>query len=47
MTTVTTPRVERGIRRELSQALVLLALSGSCFGGLAGMVAVATRALAG
>ena len=40
-------RVDKGIGRELSQALVVLALSGTCFGGLAGVVAVATRALAG
>ena len=34
-----------GLARELSQSLVLLALTGSSVGGFLGMVAVATRAL--
>ncbi len=35
----------KGYTRELSQSLVLLALTGSSIGGLLGMVALATRAL--
>jgi hypothetical protein len=35
----------RSVAREVSQALVLLALSGGCFGGLVGMLAIAARAL--
>ena len=34
-----------GFTRELSQGIVLLALTGSSVGGLLGMVAIATRAL--
>ena len=34
-----------GRTKELSQSLVLLALTGSSVGGLLGMVALATRAL--
>jgi len=34
-----------GLARELSQGLVLLALTGSSVGGLLGMLAIATRAL--
>lgn len=34
-----------GLARELSQSLVLLALTGSSVGGLLGMVALAARAL--
>lgn len=34
-----------GLTRELSQGLVLLALTGSSVGGLLGMLAIATRAL--
>lgn len=34
-----------GRTKELSQSLVLLALTGSSIGGLLGMVALATRAL--
>jgi hypothetical protein len=34
-----------GLARELSQSLVLLALTGSSVGGFLGMVAIATRAL--
>jgi hypothetical protein len=34
-----------GMARELSQGLVLLALTGSWVGGFLGMVALATRAL--
>lgn len=34
-----------GLARELSQSLVLLALTGSSVGGVLGMVALATRAL--
>lgn len=35
----------QGLARELSQSIVLLALTGSSVGGLLGMVAIATRAL--
>jgi hypothetical protein len=35
----------RRIARELSEGVVLLGLTGSCFGGLVGMLAIATRAL--
>lgn len=35
----------RRIAHELSQGILLLALSGGCFGGLVGMVAIATKAL--
>ncbi len=34
-----------GLTRELTQGVVLLALTGSSVGGLLGMVAIATRAL--
>jgi hypothetical protein len=34
-----------GFARELSQGIVLLALTGSSVGGFLGMVAIATRAL--
>jgi hypothetical protein len=34
-----------GLAREVSQSLVLLALTGSSVGGLLGVLAVATRAL--
>lgn len=34
-----------GMAKELSQSLVLLALTGSSVGGVLGMVALATRAL--
>ncbi|HEV3472045.1 MAG TPA: hypothetical protein VG408_02410 [Actinomycetota bacterium] len=34
-----------GLARELSQSLVLLALTGSSVGGFLGVVAIATRAL--
>ena len=34
-----------GLARELSQSVVLLALTGSSVGGVLGMVSVATRAL--
>lgn len=34
-----------GMAKELSQGLVLLALTGSWVGGFLGMVALATRAL--
>jgi hypothetical protein len=34
-----------GLGRELSQGIVLLALTGSSVGGFLGMVAIATRAL--
>ncbi|MGH2693609.1 MAG: hypothetical protein ACRDJJ_02220 [Actinomycetota bacterium] len=37
------PRI--GLAREVSQSLVLLALTGSSVGGLLGVLAVATRAL--
>lgn len=40
---VTLPK--EGMVRELSQSLVLLALTGSSVGGFLGMVAIATRAL--
>ena len=36
---------KHGLARELSESLVLLALTGSSIGGLCGMVALATRAL--
>jgi hypothetical protein len=36
---------DAGLLRELSQTLVVLALTGSSIGGLLGMVAIATRAL--
>lgn len=36
---------DAGLMRELSQTLVVLALSGSSIGGLLGMVAIATKAL--
>lgn len=36
---------KEGLARELSQSLVLLALTGSSVGGFLGMVAIATRAL--
>lgn len=36
---------KEGVARELSQSLVLLALTGSSVGGFLGMVALATRAL--
>jgi hypothetical protein len=35
----------RGLARELSQSIVLLALTGSSVGGVLGMVSIATRAL--
>lgn len=35
----------RGMVRELSQSIVVLALAGSSVGGVLGMVALATRAL--
>ena len=42
-------RVERaskpGLAKEVSQGLVMLALTGSSIGGVLGMVALATRAL--
>ncbi|MEA2516674.1 MAG: hypothetical protein QOG16_512 [Actinomycetota bacterium] len=34
-----------GLARELSQSLVLLALTGASVGGILGMLSVATRAL--
>lgn len=34
-----------GLARELSQSIIVLALTGSSVGGLLGMVAIATRAL--
>ena len=34
-----------GLAREISQSIVLLALTGSSVGGFLGMVAIATRAL--
>jgi hypothetical protein len=34
-----------GLARELSQSVVLLALTGSSVGGVLGMVSIATRAL--
>lgn len=34
-----------GLARELATALVLLALSGGCFGGLVGMLTIAAKAL--
>jgi hypothetical protein len=34
-----------GLAREVSQSIVLLALTGSSVGGVLGMVALATRAL--
>lgn len=39
-------RTRGGVSREVGQGLVLLALTGSSVGGLLGMVAIATRALA-
>jgi hypothetical protein len=36
---------KQGLARELSESLVLLALTGSSIGGLMGIVALATRAL--
>ena len=45
MATMSTDQTTRGIFRELSEGIVLLALTGSCFGGLVGMLTVATRAL--
>lgn len=36
---------KEGLARELSQSLMLLALTGSSVGGFLGMVAIATRAL--
>ena len=35
----------RGIVRELSQGVLVLALTGSCFGGVVGMLGIAARAL--
>ena len=45
MTGGRTVRVTHGLVRELSQGIVLLALTGSSVGGFLGMVALATRAL--
>ena len=36
---------KQGVARELSQSIVLLALTGSSVGGVLGMVSIATRAL--
>jgi hypothetical protein len=36
---------KQGLAREVSQSLVLLALTGSSVGGFLGMVAIATKVL--
>ncbi len=45
VTRIATLPKDAGLARELSQSLVLLALTGSSVGGFLGMVAIATRAL--
>jgi hypothetical protein len=40
-----TPRLTRDMARELGQAIIVLALTGSSVGGFLGMIAIATRAL--
>lgn len=40
---IAAPRIR--LARELSQSIMLLALTGSSVGGFLGMVAIATRAL--
>ena len=45
MVTTVANAQKAGLARELSQSLVLLALTGSSVGGFLGMVALATRAL--
>jgi len=39
------PQRNAGLAREVSQGIVVLALTGASVGGLLGMVAIATRAL--
>jgi hypothetical protein len=39
------PRLTRAMARELGQAIIVLALTGSSVGGFLGMIAIATRAL--
>jgi hypothetical protein len=45
MSRIATHMPRQGLAKEVSQSLVLLALSGSSVGGFLGMVAIATRAL--
>lgn len=45
MNRITQALPKHGLARELSQSLVLLALTGSSVGGVLGMVSIATRAL--
>ena len=45
MATIKRAFSSNGLTRELSQGVVLLALTGSSVGGVLGMVSVATRAL--
>lgn len=40
-----TPRLTRDMARELGQAIIVLALTGSSVGGFLAMIAIATRAL--
>jgi hypothetical protein len=39
------PRLSRDAARELGQAIIVLALTGSSVGGFLGMIAIAARAL--
>ncbi len=45
MATIKRALAANGLAREVSQGVVLLALTGSSVGGVLGMVSVATRAL--
>jgi hypothetical protein len=39
------PRLNPAVAREIGQALIVLALTGSSVGGFLGIIAIATRAL--
>jgi len=45
MNRITQALPKHGLARELSQSIVLLALTGSSVGGVLGMVSIATKAL--
>ena len=45
MNRITQALPRRGLARELSQSIVLLALTGGSVGGVLGMVSMATKAL--
>ena len=45
MNRITQALPKHGLARELSQSIVLLALTGSSVGGVLGMLSIATRSL--